>query len=112
MSPPNRIFRARQTPQQPRLVCSAVVLACTAALGRVALAQTGLAAVATIPMPAVEGRIDHLAIDSGAQRLYVAALGNNTVEVIDVKGGGRHLQSLKGFREPQGIAFVPAGGLV
>ena len=40
------------------------------------------------------------------QRLFVAALGNNTVEVLDVKEG-LHLKSLPGFREPQGIAFLP-----
>jgi DNA-binding beta-propeller fold protein YncE len=33
----------------------------------------------------------------------VAALGNNTVEVLDVKNG-THIKSLPGFREPQGIA--------
>jgi DNA-binding beta-propeller fold protein YncE len=89
----------------------AVAVASVAALADVTLAQTGLTAVATIAVPAIAGRIDHLAIDPGTQRLYVAALGNNTVEVIDL-AGGRHLQSLKGFREPQGIAFVADGGLV
>ena len=58
-----------------------------------------------IDLPRVEGRIDHLALDAGAQRLYVAALGNNTVEVLDVKAGA-HLKSLPGFREPQGIAVA------
>jgi DNA-binding beta-propeller fold protein YncE len=62
-------------------------------------------------LPRVEGRIDHLAVDTGAQRLYVAALGNNTVEVLDLKSGG-HLKSLPGFREPQGIAFLPDAKLV
>ena len=33
----------------------------------------------------------------------MAALGNNTVEVIDLKTSA-HVTSLKGFREPQGIA--------
>src|SRR6058998_2775792 len=46
-----------------------------------------------------------------AQRLFVAALGNNTVEVLDVKDG-RHVKSLPGFREPQGIAVVPDARLV
>ena len=59
-----------------------------------------------IDLPRVEGRIDHLAVDLAAQQLYVAALGNNTVEVLDVKGH-THLKSLPGFREPQGIAVVP-----
>ena len=47
-----------------------------------------------------------MAIDTAGQRLFVAALGNNTVEVLDVKEG-LHLKSLPGFREPQGIAFLP-----
>ena len=64
-----------------------------------------LTLVGAIDLPGVEGRIDHLALDPGAQRLFVAALGNNTVEVLDVKGS-RHVKSLPGFKEPQGIAFV------
>jgi len=61
--------------------------------------------VRSIELPRVEGRIDHLAFDPATERLYVAALGNNTVEVLDVKGGA-HLKSLPGFREPQGIALA------
>jgi hypothetical protein len=38
----------------------------------------------TIPLTGVKGRIDHLAFGADNQRLFVAALGNNTVEVIDV----------------------------
>jgi DNA-binding beta-propeller fold protein YncE len=72
---------------------------------------TPLTLVGTIDLPGVEGRIDHLAVDTGALRLYVAALGNNTVEVLDLKSG-RHVKSLPGFREPQGIAFVPDAKLV
>src|SRR5438552_1641228 len=68
-------------------------------------AQMPLTLVDTIDLPGVEGRIDHLAIDTGAQRLYVAALGNNTVEVLDLKSRSR-VKSLPGFREPQGIAVV------
>jgi DNA-binding beta-propeller fold protein YncE len=62
--------------------------------------------VSAIELPGVEGRIDHLGFDASAGRLYVAALGNNTVEVIDAKAG-THLKSLPGFHEPQGIAAVP-----
>ena len=56
-------------------------------------------------LPGVEGRIDHLAVDTERQRLFVAALGNNTVEVLDLKSS-RHAKSLAGFREPQGVAVV------
>ncbi len=60
----------------------------------------------TIPLEKVEGRIDHLAADGAGQRLFVAALGNNTVEVLDLKAG-KQAQRLSGFAEPQGIAYAP-----
>jgi len=56
-----------------------------------------------IPLPHVNGRIDHLAYDASSKRLFVAALGNNTVEVIDTATDA-HITSIAGFREPQGIA--------
>jgi DNA-binding beta-propeller fold protein YncE len=71
-----------------------------------AAAQALLELEATIPMPGVKGRIDHFAIDTGRERLFVAALGNDTVEVIDLKQN-RHERSLAGFGEPQGILYVP-----
>jgi DNA-binding beta-propeller fold protein YncE len=61
--------------------------------------------VQTVPLPGVEGRIDHLAVDVAGQRLFVAALGNNTVEVVDLKQGVR-VRSLPGFKEPQGLAYL------
>src|SRR6058998_3061594 len=73
-----------------------------------AASDTGpLSLVQTISLPGVEGRIDHMAVDVAGQRLFVAALGNNSVEVVDLKAGQRE-RSLTGVREPQGAAFVPA----
>jgi DNA-binding beta-propeller fold protein YncE len=60
---------------------------------------------ATIPLPGVKGRIDHFTIDTRRERLFVAALGNDTVEIIDLKQN-RHERSLTGFGEPQGILDV------
>lgn len=60
--------------------------------------------VANIPLPGIDGRIDHMAADLKHDRLFVAALGNNTVEVIDLKTGKR-IRSLTGFHEPQGIGY-------
>src|SRR5882724_943497 len=62
--------------------------------------------VQTIPMAGVEGRIDHLAIDLSGRRLFVCALGNGTLEVVDLEKGQR-VQSIPGFKEPQGIVFMP-----
>lgn len=62
--------------------------------------------VQTIPLPNVEGRIDHLDIDLKGQRLFVAALGNNTLEIIDLRAGKR-VHSIGGLKEPQGVIYVP-----
>ena len=63
--------------------------------------------VRTIPLPDVRGRIDHLDIDREGRRLFVAALGNDTVEVIDLREG-RRATRIEGMREPQGVAYVAA----
>src|SRR5881398_2849092 len=60
----------------------------------------------TIPLPGVEGRIDHLALDAASDRLFVCALGNNTVEVLDLRKGER-IHSISGLGAPQGIAYIP-----
>jgi DNA-binding beta-propeller fold protein YncE len=60
----------------------------------------------TIPLPGVEGRIDHLALDPSGERLFVCALGNNTVEVLDLRKGER-IRSITGLGAPQGIAYIP-----
>lgn len=64
--------------------------------------------VQTIALPDVRGRIDHLDIDLDGERLFVAALGNNTVEVIDLRAGQRSAR-LDRLQEPQGVAYVPEG---
>jgi len=61
---------------------------------------------ATIGLPGVEGRIDHFAFDAAGQRLFVCALGNDTVEVLDVRKGER-IHSITGLGAPQGIAYLP-----
>lgn len=61
--------------------------------------------VQTILLEGVEGRLDHLTLDVKRGRLFIAALGNGTVEVIDIKLGKR-LRTLTGIREPQGVLFL------
>jgi len=60
---------------------------------------------ATIALPAVKGRIDHFGVDLKQQRLFVAALGNDTLEVVDLKSSRRE-RSLDGFGEPQGVLYL------
>src|SRR5262245_12601276 len=65
----------------------------------------------SIPLPGVTGRIDHLAVDTEHKRLFVAALENGSLEAIDLEKGDRG-KSVTGLKEPQGVAYVPASGLV
>jgi DNA-binding beta-propeller fold protein YncE len=66
----------------------------------------GLQLKQTIPLPGVEGRIDHLDLDAAGERLFVCALGNNTVEVLDLRKGVR-VHSVTGLGAPQGVVYVP-----
>ncbi len=61
----------------------------------------------TIPLPGVKGRFDHFAIDTKGKRLFVAALGNNTLEVVDLAAGKR-IRSLAGMSKPTGILYLSA----
>ena len=60
----------------------------------------------TIELPDVQGRIDHMSVDVKGARLFVSALGNNTVEVIDTKVSQR-IKTIGAFQEPQGVLYVP-----
>lgn len=59
----------------------------------------------TIPLAGVKGRIDHLAVDVAGQRLFVAELGNGSVEAIDLRSG-KSLGRITGLVEPQGLAYL------
>jgi hypothetical protein len=59
-----------------------------------------------IPLPNVKGRIDHLDINLREQILYIAALGNNSVEIVDLKKG-KVIHTLTGLNEPQGVCYIP-----
>lgn len=86
-----------------RIVCLAVAL-----LALHLRANTNvLTFVKTIPLPDVRGRIDHFALDAKEQRLFLAALGNDTVEMIDLAAGKR-VRTIGDCSEPQGVAFAPA----
>ena len=65
----------------------------------------------SISMPNVHGRIDHMAFDSKTKRIFVAALGNNTVEVVDLNTS-KVIHTIKGLSEPQGIVYIPESNTV
>ena len=84
----------------------AIVLCCAGIITVAAQSTVPLKLKQTIPLPGVEGRIDHFAFDPTGERLFVCALGNNTVEVLDLRKGER-VHSITGLGAPQGVAYVP-----
>jgi DNA-binding beta-propeller fold protein YncE len=69
------------------------------------LERAPLLLVQEIPLPNVGGRIDHFTFDAKRKRVIGAALGNNTVEVVDTFAG-RDIHSITGAAEPQGLVYV------
>ena len=59
-----------------------------------------------IVMPGVKGRIDHMDVNLKQKIVYISALGNNTVEVVDIENG-KLVHSIKGLDEPQGVGYIP-----
>jgi hypothetical protein len=59
-----------------------------------------------ISLPGVKGRIDHMDADVEKQLVFVSALGNNSLEIVDIKNG-KHLYSIQKLSEPQGVIFIP-----
>jgi len=61
----------------------------------------------SIALPGVSGRIDHMAYDPQTKRLFVAALENGSLEVVDLEKGER-VKSIGGLKEPQGVVYIPS----
>ena len=90
--------------------CSALmfIFACTTRLHaqETAAPQDSRPLVLTeaIPLEGIKGRFDHFG--TSGRKLFVSALGNNTVEVIDISG--RTLEhTITGVPNPQGVVYAP-----
>lgn len=62
---------------------------------------------AKIPLGNVQGRIDHMAVDLGRKRLFVAELGNDSLGVVDLEKRAV-LRTIAGLSEPQGVGYLAA----
>ena len=78
---------------------------------RVAAGAEPLTLESTIALPDTAGRIDHLSIDVARKRLFVAELGNNSVDVVDL-AAGRVLHRIDKLDAPQGVVYVPKTDLL
>src|SRR6202049_2856380 len=61
--------------------------------------------VQTIALPGVTGRLDHIAVDLEKSRLFVAAVANGTLEVLDLSSG-KVINSLTGIKDTQAARFL------
>src|SRR5262245_61207960 len=66
--------------------------------------QPALTLSGRIELPNVKGRIDHFSADLKRHRLFMSALGNHTVEVLDIQNG-KHLHTIPDLDEPQGVLY-------
>ena len=64
-----------------------------------------------IALAGVEGRIDHFSVDAPGERIFIAALENGTVEVVDLAKGERTAE-IRGLKEPQGLYYDDATSLL
>lgn len=87
----------------------AVVLLCLAPAARGA--EEPLRLERSVPLPGVEGRMDHLVKTADGTRIVVAALANDTVEVVDLAKGAV-VRRIEGQHEPQGVAIEPKTGRI
>src|SRR6266481_7049193 len=67
--------------------------------------KQALRLVQTIPLPGVKGRLDHMGVDLEKKRLFVAAVANNTLEVVDLTAVNV-TKSLAGFKDTQDALFL------
>lgn len=94
-----------------RLLLSALLAASAlTAFGSSAPAQEReappLRLVQEIPLPGVQGRLDHFTIDPKRKRVIFSGLGNDSVQVVDAFAG-RQIRQIDGLSQPQGSLYVP-----
>src|ERR1700761_3480132 len=64
-----------------------------------------------IALPAGTEKFDHFAFDGQSARLFIAATGSHSIEVLDLNAG-KVTESLTGIGKPHGLAWVPATGVL
>jgi len=89
------------------LCCSVLNFSCHSQVTNVHPEKEKIALAAKISLPAVSGRMDHISFDQEHQLAYLAALENNTVEVVNITTK-QTVHSITGLDEPQGVLYIPS----
>jgi hypothetical protein len=99
------MLRARVTPMKHLLIFFCVGLLSIPLIPAHGQDKTTLRLVQTIPMSGVSGRLDHMAVDLEKKRLFVAAVANGTLEVLDLDAG-KVINSISGIKDTQDALFL------
>jgi hypothetical protein len=59
----------------------------------------------TFVLPEGTGKFDHFADDLNANRLFIAATGNHSIEILDLNSG-KVAETLTGLGKPHGLAWI------
>jgi DNA-binding beta-propeller fold protein YncE len=102
----------KMTGKKSGAACLAVLFASFATLAAQEQAPSNdefapLVLVRIIPMPDVQGRFDHMAVDNKTGRLYAAVYGNDSVQVLETQRGKRVHSINEGLTKPQMVAYLP-----
>jgi DNA-binding beta-propeller fold protein YncE len=62
-----------------------------------------------VMVPDIDGPVEHMAADIKGQRIFLAATGNNSIEIFDAKTL-RHLNTIDGLAQPQDLLYLPESG--
>lgn len=89
------------------LFCGVFNSSCDSQVTNIHPEKEKIALAARIILPNVEGRIDHIAYDPENHLAFIAAYGNNTVEVVNTITA-EPVHTITGLREPQGIVYIPS----
>lgn len=89
-----------------RIICGLAILL-LGVLPTLAADPAALEAVKTVKLSGPAGkRLDHMALDSKRDRLFVANSANNSLDIIDLKQG-KVLKSVPSQEMIQGVVYVP-----
>jgi hypothetical protein len=102
-----------QSREEEKTVIKLLALCCFALLSVFAVQTSAqdkqpLRLIQTIPLPGVTGRLDHIGVDLERKRLFVTAVTNNTLEVVDLTSG-KAINRLAGLDNTQDALFLGGG---
>src|SRR6266404_4176347 len=89
--------------RQSLRICLMIFAVCVVAVK--AQEKPPLKLIATTPMPGFTGDFDHFGLDLKGNRLFLASEDQKSVEVFDVRTGGR-IHSIKGFGQPLTMTYL------